>query len=154
MQNVECRKKKQKLRKKFEKGVDKCFFWWYYMQAVTENCTAGCREIARGPWKLNSVRQERKHTKYPLILTQYEKNPETRNCFQTMTLDVRMSYKLKIWLVQPIRLCWYHFWEFDPGSGRTLAACLTHASRTEILWTAASANGSLILVADGRVTRE
>ena len=25
------------------------------------------------------------------------------------------------------------FGEFDPGSGRTLAACLTHASRTEIL---------------------
>ena len=24
--------------------------------------------------------------------------------------------------------------EFDPGSGRTLAACLTHASRTELLW--------------------
>ena len=23
--------------------------------------------------------------------------------------------------------------EFDPGSGRTLAACLTHASRTEFL---------------------
>ena len=23
--------------------------------------------------------------------------------------------------------------EFDPGSGRTLAACLTHASRTRIL---------------------
>ena len=23
------------------------------------------------------------------------------------------------------------FGEFDPGSGRTLAACLTHASRTE-----------------------
>ena len=22
--------------------------------------------------------------------------------------------------------------EFDPGSGRTLAACLTHASRTEL----------------------
>ena len=40
--------------------------------------------------------------------------------------------------------------EFDPGSGRTLAACLTHASRTEIF-------RSLlldILVADGRVTRE
>ena len=25
----------------------------------------------------------------------------------------------------------YFFREFDPGSGRTLAACLTHASRTE-----------------------
>ena len=24
-----------------------------------------------------------------------------------------------------------YFGEFDPGSGRTLAACLTHASRTE-----------------------
>ena len=26
---------------------------------------------------------------------------------------------------------WILFGEFDPGSGRTLAACLTHASRTE-----------------------
>ena len=26
------------------------------------------------------------------------------------------------------------FGEFDPGSGRTLAACLTHASRTMMLW--------------------
>ena len=25
----------------------------------------------------------------------------------------------------------FFFREFDPGSGRTLAACLTHASRTE-----------------------
>ena len=40
--------------------------------------------------------------------------------------------------------------EFDPGSGRTLAARLTHASRTEL-------NESLLLfnlVADGWVTRE
>ena len=26
------------------------------------------------------------------------------------------------------------FGEFDPGSGRTLAACLTHASRTIIIY--------------------
>ena len=26
------------------------------------------------------------------------------------------------------------YWEFDPGSGWTLAACLTHASRTELFW--------------------
>ena len=26
------------------------------------------------------------------------------------------------------------FGEFDPGSGRTLAACLTHASRTGLSW--------------------
>ena len=40
--------------------------------------------------------------------------------------------------------------EFDPGSGRTLAACLTHASRAgmwkSLLW--------YILAADGWVTRE
>ena len=35
--------------------------------------------------------------------------------------------------------------EFDPGSGWTLAVCLTHASRTKVLKT---------LVADGWVTRE
>ena len=28
---------------------------------------------------------------------------------------------------------WESNGEFDPGSGRTLAACLTHASRTEII---------------------
>jgi hypothetical protein len=37
------------------------------------------------------------------------------------------------------------FREFDPGSGWTLAVCLTHASRTEVFKT---------LVADGWVTRE
>ena len=40
------------------------------------------------------------------------------------------------------------FWEFDPGSGRTLAACLTHASRT------GSAPSGTDLVANGWVTRE
>ena len=34
---------------------------------------------------------------------------------------------------------WFLFGEFDPGSGRTLAACLTHASRTEsALWSDSS----------------
>ena len=30
-------------------------------------------------------------------------------------------------------LDWLFFGEFDPGSGRTLAACLTHASRTGLV---------------------
>ena len=49
------------------------------------------------------------------------------------------------------------FREFDPGSGRTLAACLTHASRTKIsaeMKIACYKIFLLILVADGRVTRE
>ena len=36
------------------------------------------------------------------------------------------------------------FGEFDPGSGRTLAACLRNASRTR----------TSVLVANGRVTRK
>ena len=32
-------------------------------------------------------------------------------------------------------VCFFGFFgEFDPGSGRTLAACLTHASRTGLSW--------------------
>ena len=38
--------------------------------------------------------------------------------------------------------------EFDPGSGRTLAACLIHASRTE------AETSVSVLVANGWVTRE
>jgi hypothetical protein len=34
-------------------------------------------------------------------------------------------------LIEPFRLSNKFIGEFDPGSGRTLAACLTHASRTE-----------------------
>ena len=46
-------------------------------------------------------------------------------------------------------LCIYNFTkEFDPGSGRTLAARLTHASRTEKMISV------IFLVADGWVTRE
>ena len=44
-------------------------------------------------------------------------------------------------------------WEFDPGSGWTLAACLIHASRTECAIDEASADSPVHLVADGWVTR-
>ena len=32
--------------------------------------------------------------------------------------------------LEPIKVLHKFYGEFDPGSGRTLAACLTHASRT------------------------
>ena len=45
------------------------------------------------------------------------------------------------WILLAAAVCggWWVFFsgEFDPGSGRTLAACLTHASRTDrmlLLW--------------------
>ena len=109
---------------------------------------------SQGPWKLNSVRQERKHTQYPLILTQYEKNPETRNCFQKRRQRASWVTNSMNWLIQAKACVDTIFWEFDPGSGRTLAACLTHASRTENLRIETSVDWSLFLVADGRVTRE
>ena len=36
---------------------------------------------------------------------------------------------------------WNFSWEFDPGSGRTLAACLIHASRTNRDWVLALGQG-------------
>ncbi len=39
--------------------------------------------------------------------------------------------------------------EFDPGSGRTLAACLTHASRTDDIGLKFSDGKPIKLVADG-----
>ena len=46
---------------------------------------------------------------------------------------------------EPSRFFNKYIGEFDPGSGRTLAACLTHASRT--------GNQQWFLVANGWVTR-
>ena len=46
------------------------------------------------------------------------------------------------------------FREFDPGSGRTLAACLTHASRTKLDFGIFRDEEWYDLVADGWVTRE
>ena len=39
--------------------------------------------------------------------------------------------------------------EFDPGSGRTLAACLIHASRAELLSLKPSGGRDFNLAADG-----
>ena len=45
------------------------------------------------------------------------------------TLASNSEHKSKSTLEKYFRI---FYGEFDPGSGRTLAACLTHASRTEI----------------------
>jgi hypothetical protein len=49
-------------------------------------------------------------------------------------VDIEFLAILLVVLLQSVifALCWVFYFngEFDPGSGRTLAACLTHASRT------------------------
>ena len=42
------------------------------------------------------------------------------------SMGVRCWFGLRVGLVSVL----FIYGEFDPGSGRTLAACLTHASRT------------------------
>ena len=56
-------------------------------------------------------------------------------CFSGCGLLVRVSW-LVVGVCVVVACGWFvlflvFFGEFDPGSGRTLAACLTHASRTE-----------------------
>ena len=55
-------------------------------------------------------------------------------CLALICVGVGLGFGLGFWTVGT---GWSRFWfllvlfgEFDPGSGRTLAACLTHASRT------------------------
>jgi hypothetical protein len=48
-------------------------------------------------------------------------------------MSVMMSYLLEVkldFLLFGVGCRKFFYGEFDPGSGRTLAACLTHASRT------------------------
>ena len=109
----------KKITKNLQKAVDKSEKGWYYSQAVARKCRDSAPQIRRfrdsemavdqtgktylthfavrsaRTLKIKQCKTERKHTQYPLILTQYEKNPETRNCFQIKTPKSVMSYKLK-----------------------------------------------------------
>ena len=59
-------------------------------------------------------------------------------CFSGCGLLLRVSW-LVVGVCVVVACGWFvlflvFFGEFDPGSGRTLAACLTHASRTGLSW--------------------
>ena len=70
-----------------------------------------------------------------------------------LVIKLRWNLKMKLLVPRSKHLCQIKIWniclnwEFDPGSGRTLAACLTHASRAMKF---SSESG---LAADGWVTR-
>ena len=74
-----------------------------------------------GLWKLNNVRIEWT-PECEVVSLVYQRN--RRQSIQKR--DGNITPNTIIWAK---RLFTYHG-EFDPGSGRTLAACLTHASRT------------------------
>ena len=85
------------------------------------------------PWKLNNdenktLKRFLSFAKAKRTLQRFRKRNENNR--QQMTNE-RLSSEngLNTWRCLDII-----FREFDPGSGRTLAACLTHASRTMKLW--------------------
>ena len=58
--------------------------------------------------------------------------PFRGGCFLMPVFGVLFDDRIFLIRIRPVfRGGWFLFGEFDSGSGRTLAACLTHASRTE-----------------------
>ena len=131
---------------------------WYYLtrrwcSGPHKNCSGKCRKLF---FKILSKNHLTKRNECGKII----KSLEERWFFENWTVqrtnqaDVRGIYTEQFFeqeTRQQIRAkrTIYHG-EFDPGSGRTLAACLTHASRTR-------GEGSLLLsnlVANGWVTRK
>ena len=85
------------------------------------------------PCKLNNVNMNKKHLGQFLIKLFLS---------QTKLFECENSQRIS-WVIAKSKYLIIDFknfgsfntiyWEFDPGSGRTLAACLTHASRTEFI---------------------
>ena len=143
--NILCAQKKlKKFEKNLKKGVDISFAWCYINKAVAwdTNKTPG-RNDSKGencvPCKLNNVKQLMQ------ISTRVLRILRESNGFSLFfwELDIAIND-----LISWLRSWDIIYWEFDPGSGRTLAACLTHASRTD------ARSLLLKLVADGWVMRE
>ena len=100
------------------------------------------------PCKLNNVNMNKKHLGQFLIklfLSQTELF-ECENSQRISWVIARSKYLMNDF--KSFGSLNTIYWEFDPGSGRTLAACLTHASRTD------EAPSGTELVANGWVTRE
>ena len=80
------------------------------------------------PCKLNNVKDELRTPWTILNCLSFEKSNLSQRKFLS---NIARSKLFKKWFEQLKGCLDTIFWEFDPGSGRTLAACLTHASRTE-----------------------
>ena len=126
-----------KCSKTFTKSsLDKFPKAWYNIKVAARKCRQQKVMSNTVSWKLNNALQVQRPLKFKRAS---EKTIKNTNKSVSNWQD---RYK-------QIYLCIYNFTkEFDPGSGRTLAARLTHASRTE------KVASVIFLVADGWVTRE
>ena len=132
-----CLKTALTISKKFEKTVDKSKTEWYNIQAVTRQW--------KGPWKLNNIgknsklEKESKRFFWEVWGAQPHRNKKESRVIQ------RNAKRLREWVNTDIKRYLIKIGfneEFDPGSGRTLAARLTHASRTELFYEVFGWNGT------------
>ena len=145
--------KLKKFQKKcWQKGNDLVLYMSVLREQTLETKLNRISELYE-PWKLNN---ERKGTLIRIWVRKVrtksrfrKRNKEKDNDSQYREMS---DWALEMILTQKRKNTIFR--EFDPGSGRTLAACLTHASRTKFIWNATSVKWSLNLVADGWVTRE
>ena len=90
---------------------------------------------ARGPWKLNNTKKAKNETQPVNFLHRFGFRITVGGLTPTTHASVQMSRDALKKIKAATAVLIPFFREFDPGSGRTLAACLTHASRTEsIRW--------------------
>ena len=137
------RKSSENFLKNFKKGIDKAKVWWYNIKAVaqkewriTEGRAANMQVFAEltegefGLWKLNNKERSTKQStrgnssecvKYDLAIL--KENTTQTKVKRAIKLE-RLDRAGRCVLIQIFR-------EFDPGSGWTLAACITHSSRTK-----------------------
>ena len=117
-------------------SLDKSLKVWYNIKVAARKWGNEKVISSTVSWKLNNALQVQKTLEIQESVREDDKNTNKS------VSNWQDRYK-------QIYLCIYNFTkEFDPGSGRTLAARLTHASRTEKMISV------IFLVADGWVTRE
>ena len=110
--------KKEKSLKIFEKVLDKEKMVWYNSRAVCE------RTVRNGHWKLNNKREVQSIVCAKELISSksyiYSNKVKEAKINSSKDYNCGNADMIKI------------FREFDPGSGWTLAACITHSSRTEL----------------------
>ena len=118
-------------------SLDKSSKVWYNIKVAARKWGNEKVISSTVSWKLNNALQVQKTLEIQESVREDDKKTQNKS-----VSNWQDRYK-------QIYLCIYNFTkEFDPGSGRTLAARLTHASRTEKIASV------VFLVADGWVTRE
>ena len=104
--------------KKLKKGVDKPFSLCYNVQVAAKKRG---RQTVFENW---TTRDSIKHSKCEISRQFWKRN--------TTLKKVKRANQARNWFYPSsprVKILWFR--EFDPGSGLTLAACITHSSRTD-----------------------